>query len=207
MAYMDEMALEREKSKQAMIAGKTPMFGADTTAAMHALGVNLGIVPPGTPPSQMTQLIEGLLRGPNAKSIHVDEQKPLQVQPLVGQVTSSLQRANQGDDSIGETISGGFGAAKDKALQQKLQAQQQVKPPTPPQMPAAPAAPPAPGANRARLSGNTPLAKGGNDLAGVDPKVAQAAKDMKEGAALARKALESGAARARLDKLIAVSNA
>jgi len=37
--------------------------------------------------------------------------------------------------------------------------------------------------------------------------VAQAAKDIKEGAALARKALESGAARARLDKLIAVSNA
>jgi anthranilate phosphoribosyltransferase len=36
--------------------------------------------------------------------------------------------------------------------------------------------------------------------------VAQAAKDLKEGAALARKALESGAARARLDKLIAVSN-
>jgi anthranilate phosphoribosyltransferase len=36
--------------------------------------------------------------------------------------------------------------------------------------------------------------------------VAQVAKDLKEGAALARKALESGAARARLDKLIAVSN-
>ena len=36
--------------------------------------------------------------------------------------------------------------------------------------------------------------------------VAQAAKDIKEGAALARKALESGAARARLDRLIAVSN-
>jgi anthranilate phosphoribosyltransferase len=37
--------------------------------------------------------------------------------------------------------------------------------------------------------------------------VAQAANDIKEGAALARKSLESGAARARLDKLIAVSNA
>lgn len=37
--------------------------------------------------------------------------------------------------------------------------------------------------------------------------VAQAAKDLKDGAALARKALESGAARARLDKLISVSNA
>ena len=37
--------------------------------------------------------------------------------------------------------------------------------------------------------------------------VAQAAKDLKEGAALARKALETGAARARLDRLIAVSNA
>ncbi len=37
--------------------------------------------------------------------------------------------------------------------------------------------------------------------------VAQAAKDLKEGAALARKSLESGAAKQRLDKLIAVSNA
>jgi anthranilate phosphoribosyltransferase len=37
--------------------------------------------------------------------------------------------------------------------------------------------------------------------------VAQAAKDLKEGAALARKALESGAARQRLDRLIAISNA
>lgn len=37
--------------------------------------------------------------------------------------------------------------------------------------------------------------------------VAQAAKDLKDGAVLARKALETGAARARLDKLIAVSNA
>jgi hypothetical protein len=148
MAYMDEMALEREKSKQTMIAGKQPLLGDDTSRALHALGVNLGVVPPGTQPSQMTQLLESLLKGPNAKSIHVDEQKPLQVQPLVGQVTSSLQRPMQSDDSIGETISGGFSAAKDKALQQKLQAQQQVKPPTPPQMPARP---PGPGANRARL--------------------------------------------------------
>ncbi|HKY85517.1 MAG TPA: anthranilate phosphoribosyltransferase, partial [Pseudorhodoplanes sp.] len=36
--------------------------------------------------------------------------------------------------------------------------------------------------------------------------VAQAAKDLNEGAALARKALESGAARQRLDRLIAISN-
>ena len=149
MAYMDEQALEREKSKQAMIAGKQPLLGDDTSRALHALGVNLGLVPPGTPPSQITQLIEGLLKGPSAKSIHVDEQKPLQVQPLVGQVTSSLQRPMQSDDSIGETISGGFGAAKDKALQQKLQAQQKVQPPTPPAMPERP---PGPGANRARLN-------------------------------------------------------
>jgi hypothetical protein len=148
MAYMDEMALEREKSRQSLLAGKQPLLGADTTTALHALGVNLGIVPPGTPPSQMTQLLAGLLKGPSAKDIRVDEQKPLQVQPLVGQVTSSLQRANQSDDSIGETISGGFGAAKDKALQQKLQVQQKVQPPTPPQMPERP---PGPGSNRARL--------------------------------------------------------
>ncbi len=37
--------------------------------------------------------------------------------------------------------------------------------------------------------------------------VAQVAKDLKDGAALARKALESGAARQRLDRLIAISNA
>jgi len=148
MAYMDEQALEREKSKQTMIAGKQPLLGDDTSRALHALGVNLGVVPPGTQPSQMTQFLERILKGPSAKDIHVDETKPLQVQPLVGQVTSSLQRPAQADDSIGETISGGFSAAKDMALQQKLQAQQQVKPPTPPAMPERP---PGPGANRARL--------------------------------------------------------
>jgi len=37
--------------------------------------------------------------------------------------------------------------------------------------------------------------------------VAQAVKDLRDGAALARKALESGAARQRLDRLIAISNA
>jgi anthranilate phosphoribosyltransferase len=37
--------------------------------------------------------------------------------------------------------------------------------------------------------------------------VAGAAKDLKDGAEQARKALSTGAARARLDRLIAVSNA
>jgi anthranilate phosphoribosyltransferase len=43
--------------------------------------------------------------------------------------------------------------------------------------------------------------------AGAALMIAGAAKDIKEGVALARKSLESGAARARLDRLIAVSNA
>ena len=43
--------------------------------------------------------------------------------------------------------------------------------------------------------------------AGAALVVAGAAKDIKEGVALARKSLESGAARAKLEKLIAVSNA
>jgi len=42
--------------------------------------------------------------------------------------------------------------------------------------------------------------------AGATLVVAGAAKDLKEGAALADKSLSSGAARARLDRLIAVSN-
>ena len=58
MAYRDDMAVERERSKQAMLAGKQPLLGDDTTRALHALGVNLGVVPPGTPPSQMSQLLQ-----------------------------------------------------------------------------------------------------------------------------------------------------
>src|SRR6187402_2417401 len=82
VAYMDDMALEREKSKQAMLAGKTPLLGADTSAALHELGVSLGIVPKGTPPSQISQLAAGLMKGPGR--VKVDEAKPLNVQPLVG---------------------------------------------------------------------------------------------------------------------------
>ena len=43
--------------------------------------------------------------------------------------------------------------------------------------------------------------------AGAALVVAGAAKDLKEGMALARKSVESGAAKARLNRLIAVSNA
>ena len=60
MAYMDEMALEREKTRQAMIAGRQPLLGADTAAALNQLGINLGVVPPGTPPSQTLRILEGL---------------------------------------------------------------------------------------------------------------------------------------------------
>jgi hypothetical protein len=175
MAYMDEMALEREKSKQAMIAGKTPLLGADTTSMLHALGVNLGVVPPGTPPSQMTQLLEGLVKGPGAKNIRVDEQKPLQVQQLMGKVASLPPNRFDGGDDIGAALLGAMPSAKDKALNRLLQ-QEKNKPPVGGGTPAAPGTPPAPGANRNRLSGNVPLAKA-NDLTGVDPKVALAAKE------------------------------
>jgi anthranilate phosphoribosyltransferase len=43
--------------------------------------------------------------------------------------------------------------------------------------------------------------------AGAALVVAGAAKDIKEGMTLAQKSLESGAAKAKLDRLIAVSNA
>jgi hypothetical protein len=154
MAYMDEMALEREKSKQAMIAGKTPMFGADTTAAMHALGINLGIVPPGTPPSQTTQVVENLLRSGPGK-IKVDEANPLKVAPLTGQLHASLQPQHSGGDEYGNLL-GGLNAATTSALQ-RVQQNQQAQPPVgqgsgPTQGPYRPG----PGANRARL--NAPMA-------------------------------------------------
>lgn len=144
MAYMDDMALEREKTKQAMIAGKQPLFGADTSAALHALGVKLGVVPPGTPPSAMTQLMESLIRPPGR--VRVDETKPLQVQPLVGRLQASLQPQSRSDDSIGANLSAGFSNAKDAALQRTLQAEKN-KPPVGGQQPGAPAAPGPPPAN------------------------------------------------------------
>ena len=38
MAYMDEMALERERSRQKMLEGKTPLLGADTEAVLNSVG-------------------------------------------------------------------------------------------------------------------------------------------------------------------------
>ena len=179
MAYLDEAALEREKTKQAMIAGKQPLLGENASAAMHALGVSLGVVPPGTPPSQMTQLLESLIRGPRGDGktgIKVDEAHPLQVQPYVGRTTASLAQPYQSDDSIGATISGGFSAAKDSSLQQMLRDQQkaQAKPPAaaPAAAPTTNEAPHGPGANRARLAGRST-----SDMQGVNAQFAQAARD------------------------------
>lgn len=149
MAYMDEMALEREKSRQAMIAGKTPMFGADTTAAMHQLGISLGVIPPGTPPSQTTQVLEGLLKGGGLGKIKVDEATPLQVPTLAGRMTASLAPHGQADDGTAATLGNIFKGASDSALQQMLRNQQRQQGPVGPASPTA-AAPP--GTNRARLA-------------------------------------------------------
>ena len=129
MAYMDEMALEREKSRQAMIAGKTPMFGADTTAAMHQLGISLGVIPPGTPPSQTTQVLEGLLKGGGLGKIKVDEATPLQVPTLAGRMTASLAPHSQADDGTAATLGNIFKGATDSALQQMLRNQQRQQRP------------------------------------------------------------------------------
>ena len=113
MAYMDEMALEREKSKQALLAGKQPLLGDDATAAMHALGVNLGIVPRGTPPSAITQLLESFVRnGP--KGVKVDDPKQLQVSPVALNRTPStdVNRYSDGGPDLGATLKGLFDAAK-----------------------------------------------------------------------------------------------
>src|SRR6185436_1718942 len=112
MAYMDEMAVERERSKQAMLAGKQPLLGDDTTRALHALGVNLGVVPPGTPPSQMSQLLQSLVG--RLGKINIDASTPLQVAPEKGGRTPSttVNQYSDGSGDLGATLKGLFDAAK-----------------------------------------------------------------------------------------------
>jgi len=131
MAYMDEMALEREKSKQALLAGKQPLLGDDSVKAMHALGVNLGLVPPGTPPSAMTQLLESFVRsGP--KGIHVDNPKDLQVSPVALNRTpsSEVNRYSDGSSDLGSVLKGILDAAKGGGLKQMRDKLQQAQAPT-----------------------------------------------------------------------------
>ena len=160
MAYMDEMALEREKSKQAMIAGKQPLLGDDTSLTLHALGVNLGVVPPGTPPSQMTQLLEGLLKGPSAKSIHVDEAEAAagaaagRPGHLVAAAAAATRRQHRRNASAGRLRRAPRTRRCNRAAANRNGTSRRSA-----DAHGAPGAPPAPGANRARLSGNVPLGK------------------------------------------------
>src|SRR6188768_3544852 len=127
MAYVDEMALEREKSKQALLAGKQPLLGADTSAALHQLGVNLGVVPPGTPPSQMTALMESIIKRADPKDIKVDAAQPLQVQPNVGKLASVSSKPFDGGDELGGIV-GNLNTAKGSMLQKMLEKQQALPP-------------------------------------------------------------------------------
>jgi len=124
MAYMDEMALEREKSRQAMLAGKQPLLGADTSAALQELGVSLGLVPKGATPTRTAQLMSDLIKSTKG-SIRVDDPTPLKVAPLTGKL-ASLPPQKYTDESAGvaESITGAFKGAKDTALQKKLQEEQ-----------------------------------------------------------------------------------
>ena len=131
MAYMDEMALEREKSKQALLAGKQPLLGDDSVKAMHALGVNLGLVPPGTPPSAMTQLLESFVGHSGAKGIHVDNPTPLQVSPVALNRTPSTEvnRYSDGSGDLGGVLKGILDAAKGGGLKQMRDKLQQAQAP------------------------------------------------------------------------------
>ena len=131
MAYMDEMALEREKSKQALLAGKQPLLGDDSVKAMHALGVNLGLVPPGTPPSAMTQLLESFVGHSGAKGIHVDNPRDLQVSPVALNRTPSTEvnRYSDGSGDLGGVLKGILDAAKGGGLKQLRDKLQQAQAP------------------------------------------------------------------------------
>ena len=132
MAYVDEMALEREKSKQALLAGKQPLLGDDTVKAMHALGVNLGLVPPGTPPSAMTQLLESFVGLAGPKGIHVDNPKDLQVSPVAlnRAPSTNVNPYSDGSGDLGGVLKGILDAAKGGGLKQLRDKLQQAQAPT-----------------------------------------------------------------------------
>ena len=122
MAYLDDMATEREKTRAKMLEGKTPLLGEDTSRALHALGVSLGVVPAGSPPGRFEQLLASLV-GP-VKGVKVDDYKSPQYNPQSG------TRAASGGGGGGYSGGGGDGLsglsdmmskAKDSALAKLLE--------------------------------------------------------------------------------------
>ena len=120
MAYMDDQAIERERTRQKILEGKAPLLGDDTATALHALGVNLGVVPRGTPPSQTLELLHNLVKGP--KGVDVKDTPALQAPMLApGRTPSTTHGVWKNDGELGSVLSGLFGNAKGSALKQYLE--------------------------------------------------------------------------------------
>jgi hypothetical protein len=110
MAYMDDQAIERERTKQKMLEGKTPLLGADTQAAINALLSS---------PDALSQLQK--LIGPSGgtpKGVAQTPTNPLQVMPGDGRRVGGGEATHYKDDSpdLGGVLKGLLDKAKDGGL-------------------------------------------------------------------------------------------
>jgi hypothetical protein len=123
MAYMEDAALERERTRAKMIEGKTPMLGEDTQRALYALGVQLGAIPPGTPPPQGAALMQQLMQPVTAqgKGIKVDEpgKGPNPgPQPTGRTPSTTVNQYNDGGPDLGSALTAILGKGKESALKE-----------------------------------------------------------------------------------------
>ena len=106
MAYMDDMAIERERSRQKMLEGKTPLLGEDTQAAIRAIVSSPDAL------SQLQQLLGGPGRAP--KGVGQTPTAPLQVAPGTGARLGAAPEAkyDSGSPDLGGLLKGLFDKAK-----------------------------------------------------------------------------------------------
>jgi len=106
MAYMDDMAIEREKSRQKMLEGKTPLLGEDTQAALQSLIKSPDAL------SQLQQLLGAPGRAP--KGVTQTPTNPLQVAPGTGARLGAAPEAkyDSGSPDLGGVLKGLFDKAK-----------------------------------------------------------------------------------------------
>jgi GH24 family phage-related lysozyme (muramidase) len=128
MAYMEDSALERERIRQRMLQGATPLALGDPTVQQQAPPPPQGVPLPDLQPSSqgindlsLQQILGSLQLTP--RSLQVKDPPPLQVNPLGALIRPSLPAPQQwkNDDSIAKAL-GNLGSGGGlKAMLDKLQ--------------------------------------------------------------------------------------
>jgi len=106
MGYMDDQALERERTRQKMLEGKSPLLGADTEAAIKAIVSSPDAL------SQLQQLL-GTPSGRAPKGVAQTPTDPLRVAPSDGRRPGGGEEAkwDSGSPDLGGLLKGLFNKA------------------------------------------------------------------------------------------------